>query len=202
MHLKEMGITLLFGAGLLFAAGTASAQRNGVVEGEFLIEDDRNSLITAFVSSVGDSNFVDVEAICESGGDSVTITADTNHPDDVRINQNKADVRQRNRFNENTVFISAEGSQEFSGAVFNCRSTKVEASVNTRRDPNNGNFRADVRQCSTNLSGAQVGFVGATCAATREINGSFNESTGEVNRLRINGRGTAFPQVLNGATSE
>jgi hypothetical protein len=189
-----MGIALLFGAGLLFAAGTASAQ---VVNGDFLIQDDRNSLIEAVVSSVDDSNFVAVTAECRSGGDIVILEADTNHPDDVRINQNKADVRQRNRFNENTVLISATGSQEFSGAVFNCRSTKVEASVNTRRDPNNGNFRADVRQCSTNLSGAQVGFVGATCAATREVNGSFNESTGEVNRLRINGRGTAFPQMAN-----
>jgi hypothetical protein len=191
MHLKNLGIALLFGAGLLFAAGTTSAQ---VVNGDFVIEDDRNSLIEAFVSSVDDSNFVEITAECQSGGDSVVITADTNHPDDVRINQNKADVRQRNKFNENTVFISATGSQQFSGAVFDCRSTKVEASVNTRREPNNGNFRADVRQCSTSLSGAQVGFVGATCAATREVNGSFNESTGEVLRLRINGRGTAFQQ--------
>jgi hypothetical protein len=193
MPLWDLGIRLLLGVGLLFAAGTASAQ---VVEGDFLIVDDRNSLIEAFVSSVGDENFVQVDAACGSGDDSVLFDADTNHPDDVRINQNKADVRQRNRNNANSVLISGFSGAElqFAGIVSGCRSTKVEASVNTRRSPSTGNFRVDVRECSTTLSATDVAFIEATCASTREINGSYNPSTGDVRRLRINGRGEAVDQ--------
>ena len=79
MRLKNYGIALLFGAGLLFAAGTASAQ---VVTGEFLIIDDRNDAVEAVLFTVADQNFVEVEAICLSGDDAVFFPSE---PADARL---------------------------------------------------------------------------------------------------------------------
>jgi hypothetical protein len=195
MRSTQMGIALLFGmVSLLFANGALA--QSEVPNDEYIITDDDDSGLEAFMDVEGVDFFVDVEAECVSGADHIFITADTFHPDTVKIKEGKAEVKQAVRTNGPTIGIVGEGTLAFSGILTNCKSSSVEASVKTKKDPWTGKFKIKAKNCTTTLSGAEVAFVEATCAATKGIKGKFDESSGEVKSLSVSGKGDAVNPIL------
>jgi hypothetical protein len=193
MRSTQMGIALLFGmVSLVFANGVLAQVPNNA----YLITDDNDPGLEAFMDVEGTDNFVDVEAECVSGGDHIFITADTFHPDKVKIKEGSAEVKQAVRTNGPTIGIAGEGLLEFDGILTDCKSSSVEASVKTKKDPFTGKFKIKAKNCTTTLSGAEVAFVEATCAATKGVKGKFNESTGEVKSLSVSGKGDAINPIL------
>ena len=189
MRLARLEIAMLSAVGLLLGA-VASAQ---VVNDTYTIVDRNNGAVFAVLEAEDLVFDVSVEARCISGLDEVVFTSSANHPDDVKITTTKAKVHQKDKANPVmiTVDLLPGGVFEFTGDLTSCKNTKLEADVNAKKAT--GNFKLHAKDCATNLSGAQMQFVAATCAATKQIKGSYNESTAVVKSLKITGKGTATP---------
>lgn len=189
MRLAKLGIAMFSAAGLLLAAG-ASAQ---VVNDTYTIVDRSNGAVFAVFEAEDLVFDVGVSATCISGLDEVVFQSNTNHPDEVKISTRKAKVAQKDKANPVliTVALYPGGVLDFTGDLTSCKNTRLDADVNAKKA--SGSFKLQANSCATNLSGAQIQFVEATCAATRQVKGSYNASTAVVKKLKIAGKGTATP---------
>jgi hypothetical protein len=184
-----MGTVLVLAMGMLVATG-ASAQ---VLNDIFGIQDDNQVGVEGAIDARGDNFEVGIEATCHNGEDTVFFTAETNHPDAVNIGQNSARINQGKTGNEAIILIVTEGAFMIEdGAVFNCHSSQVGASVNANGETLTAKFKIIAKNCDTNLSASEVAFITETCADTQGINGQFNEETGNLKSLKIKGKGNAF----------
>ena len=189
MRLVKLGIAMLSAVGLLLGAG-ASAQ---VVNDTYTIVDKDNGAVFADFEAEDLVFDVGISATCISGLDEVVFESETNHPDDVKISRKTAKIHQKDKANPVmiTVALYPGGVLDFTGDLTSCKNTKLEADVNAEKA--DGSFKLHAKNCATNLSGAQIQFVEATCAATKQIKGSYNASTTAVKSLKISGKGTALP---------
>ena len=187
--LARLEIAMLSAVGLLLGAG-ASAQ---VVNDTYTIEDQKNGAVFAELEAEELVFDVRLEAKCISVLDEVVFKSKTNHPDDVKITTKKAKVAQKDKANPVliTVDLFPAGVFGFAGELTSCKNTKLDADVNAKKA--DGSFKVQAKDCATGLSGAEIRFVEATCAATRQVKGSYNESTTVVKSLKIAGKGTATP---------
>jgi len=183
MRSAKLGTSMLSSMGLLLGAG-ASAQ---VVDDTYLIVDQDNGAVSAILEAEGSVFGVEVTAICISGSDQVVFYSETNHPDDVHLAKGTAKVAQNHK--DSPVMIEVQlfplGVPGFTRSLTNCDSTQLEVSLGLHG--NHGSFKLQAKNCSTNLSAFEVDFVAATCAATRQVNGKYNASAGEVTSLKISG---------------
>jgi hypothetical protein len=175
--------------GLLLGAG-ASAQ---VVNDTYTIVDRDNGAVFADLEAEGHVFDVRLEPRFIRANDEVVFYSFTNHPDDVKISTNKAKVAQKDKANPVMVQVDLlpGGVLTFSGNLTNCKGSKLDADVDAKKAT--GKFKLDAKDCDTNLSGANIQFVAATCASTKQIKGSYKASTAEVKSLKIAGKGTATP---------
>ncbi len=189
MRLAKLGIAMLGAVGLLLGAG-ASAQ---VVNDTFTIVDRDNGAVFADFEAEDLVFDVGISATCTSGLDQVVYESDTNHPDDVKISTTKAKIAQKDKANPVmiTVALYPAGVLDFTGELTSCKSTKLEADVNAQKA--DGSFKLQAKDCVTDLSGPQIQFVVATCAASKQVKGSYNENTTRVKSLKISGKGMATP---------
>ena len=189
MRFVTLGIAMFSTVGLLLGAG-ASAQ---VVNDTYTIVDRDNGAVFAVLVAEDLVFNVDVSATCTSGMDEVVFQSSTNHPDSVKITTKKATVAQKDKANPVmiTVTLYPGGVEDFTGNLTSCKNTSLDADVNAKKA--DGSFKLQAKDCATDLSGAQIRFVEATCAATRQVKGSYNESTTVVKSLKISGKGTATP---------
>ena len=183
MRFVTLGIAMFSAVGLLLGAG-ASAQ---VVDDTYLIVDQNNSAVSAIVEAEGSVFGVELTATCISGLDQVVFYSETNHPDDVQLAKGTARVAQNHK--DSPVMIEVQlfpaGAPGFTGSLTDCETTQLEASLGLHR--NHGKFKLQAKNCNTNLTGSEVDFVAATCAGTRQVNGKYNASAGEVTNLKISG---------------
>ena len=187
--LARLEIAMLSAVGLLLGAA-ASAQ---VVNDTYTIVDQKNGAVFAVLEAEDLVFDIGLEAKCISGLDEVVFTSNTNHPDDVKISTTKAKVAQKDKANPVmiTVALLPGGVLDFTGDLTSCKNTKLDADVDAKKA--NGKFKLHASNCATNLSGAQIQFVEATCAATKQVKGSYNANTVSVKSLKISGKGTATP---------
>ncbi len=187
MRLAKLGIPMLSAVGLLLGAG-ASAQ---VVDDTYLIVDKENGAVSAILEAEGSVFGVETTATCISGMDQVVFDSETNHPDDVKLNPATAKVAQTHK--DNPVMITVDllpgGVLDFTGDLSNCKGTSLDANVNTKKS--DGKFKLHAKDCATNLSGAQILFISATCAATKQVKGKYDENNAVVKSLKISGKGPA-----------
>ena len=183
MRVPKLGISMLSAMGLLLGA-VASAQ---VVDDTYLIVDDDNVGVFAIVAAEGWVFGVEATATCTSGLDQVVFYSETNHPDEVHLAKRTAEVAQDHKHSPVMIEVQLfpSGVPGFTGSLTNCGSAQLKAVVGLNR--NRGSFRVQAKKCDTNLSASEIDFVAATCAATKQVRGKYNASTGAVTNLRITG---------------
>jgi hypothetical protein len=185
IRLTRLGIALLFGAGLLFAAAGASAQ---VVTGSFSVVDSKEPLTTSDLTTVGDVTDLDVIAVCVSGLDSVVITVNTTHPDSTKLSSSKANVAQKAKGNQAFANFLGSGGLSFDIDVFgsDCDKATVNGTVQPSKDT--GKFKAQLNNCS-GLSATQGAFVALVCSGNQSLKGKFDDTIGDIKKLTITGKG-------------
>ncbi len=212
MHLTRLGLSLLLAMGLLLAAGVAQAQ---VVDGDFDI-DDRNE-VEAFggVEVAGDafSAFASVEctpASTTNGADGSRVTFLSHHPDKVSLTSSNGRVSQKKPGNLAVLIVRTGGGLGTINAVLSCDKSRVDSSVNTKTTPAQGKFMGDAKNCTCevgvqppgspfgpNSQGvcdgheARLAQVETDCADLKSIKASFDTATGEIEKIRVKGRGDA-----------
>lgn len=183
MRLPKLGISMLSAMGLLLG-GVASAQ---VVDDTYLIEDDDDSAVFAILEAEGRVFGVELTATCTSGSDQVVFYSETHHPDEVHLAQRTAKVAQDHKHSPVMIEVQLfpSGVPGFTGSLTDCDSAQLSAVLGLNRS--HGSFKLQAKRCDSDLSALEIDFVAATCAATKQVSGKYNASTGEVTSLKITG---------------
>jgi len=192
MRLTKMVPVLLLGAGLVFAAASVSAQ---AVDGVFPISDD-GSDSNATLTADGDEYGVVVNGVCTSGTEAnlqtVTVTVSSDHPDSVKVSDKKAQVSQKHKSNSvSSVVVDFDDADDdpvdFNVALACSKKATVDASVDPTKG--SGQFKADLQDC-TGLNATQGGIVALVCEGSKAVKGKFDDSIGDISKLKIKGKGS------------
>jgi hypothetical protein len=203
MRSTKWGFLLLMGVALVFSAAGVSAQ---VIDGEFDIEDDRSDS-TAFVDAEGDDYQAQVSGVCTSGTEAnlqtVTITVTSSHPDSVKISDKKAQVAQRDKTNlvssVNVDHDDADTPLDNFNVDLNC-SKKSTVDVSVQPSKNSGKFKADLQDC-TGLNASQGATVALVCDGNKAVKGKFDDSVGDISKLKISGKGSVSTTTTTTTTT-
>ncbi len=216
MHFTRLGLSLLLAMGLLLAAGVAQAQ---VVDGEFMIEDRNEVEAIGNVNVRGDVFFAAAVVTCtpasvSNGGDGSRVVFLSHHPDKVSLTSSNGRVSQKKPGNLAVLIVRTGGGSGTINAVLSCQKAIVAASVKTKNNPAKGKFQGSAKNCTCevgvqppgspfgpNSQGvcdgheARLAQVETDCAGLRSIKASFDTATGEIEKIRVKGRGDATPVI-------
>ena len=109
-------------------------------------------------------------------------------PDGAKVDKKKATVKQTDKENLVSVDFSADGTQMFDGSLVDCKTAKLDGSVDDRKGT--GKIKLDAKNCGTDVSGDQVSYIADTCADTKAVKGNYNGT--QVKSLKINVKGSVM----------
>jgi hypothetical protein len=202
MRSTQWGFVLLMGAALVFSAAGVSAQ---VIDSEFDVSDDKSDS-TAFIDAEGDDYEAQVTGVCTSGSgeniETVTVTVTSSHPDTVKISDKKAQVAQRNKSNPvsdvNVDFAGDGDPVDFNVDLTCTKKSTVDVSVQPSK--NSGKFKADMQDC-TGLNASQGATVALVCDGNSSVKGKFDDSIGDISKLKISGKGSVTTTTTTTTTA-
>jgi Fe-S cluster assembly iron-binding protein IscA len=173
----------------LFSAGAAQAQ--DVFNTVAFIVDDKDTDADAFLENSDNSASVDVQKICIEGGDSVTISSFSPHPDSTQAKQKlKAKVSQSQNGNQPPIFIEGAGTMTFD-VELTCEKSQIKADANL--DKGKGRFDLKGKKC-TGLTEDQVIYVQDVCQTAK--NTKVKGKGSELKKIQVKGKGIAEPALF------
>ena len=176
--MRITNLAAVMGLGLLLAAGGASAQ---VVNGTFDVEDKNEPDTDITLTTLGNANTVDMTAVCTAAGDTVTWTATTNKPDQVKISSKTATVDQKQKGNVVAVNVTGAGTSAFD-VDLDCDESSLGGSVTPDKATGKGQLK--LKNC-TGLSGAEGAYVAVTCSGNKTVKGKFDQQVGVIKNANI-----------------
>jgi hypothetical protein len=180
---------VVFSLALLLPAAAAVAQ---VPNTTFHITDQNDADTTCSLNQTGASNTGVAQTICRNGGNTVTISVATTHPESVKLQKATAQLEQGSAGNLPTVRVIGAGAQVFD-VVLTCSAATFKSFVNNTSSSNSGAFQVTGGKCS-GLSDTQAAYLNDTCAAdTTNTTITLTLKGAVVDRFTIKGRGNSLP---------
>jgi len=143
------------------------------------------------MEATGDYNYSWMEVDC---AELSSVYAETNHPDGIKLKNEKASQEQTQKDNQGAAWIRADTGEGSNWNLLSCEKVEVSNEVNLKKD--HGKFKASGKECTCDpsyeggdcdLFEAQLEILATDCDGNKNVDGKFEAGT--VKKFKLKGKG-------------